>query len=194
MWEEKRAFQIDFLLGVAGMRPEQHLLDVGCGTLRGGIPIIQHLEPGHYTGVEARPEVLEEAGLELQDNHLEHKLPVLVASDDLSALDLGRRFDIVWAFAVLIHMSDDVLDGALGFVRRHLEDGGSFYANVNVESRRDTTWMGFPNVARPIEFYSERAGGAGLVIEDLGTLAALGHAPGMGEHQHMLRMTVARNA
>ncbi|MGZ4480933.1 MAG: SAM-dependent methyltransferase [Gaiellales bacterium] len=191
MWEEKRAFQIDFLLHEAGLRPEQHLLDLGCGTLRGGIPIIQHLEAGGYTGIEARPEVLEDARRELRDHNLEHKRPVLMACDQLDGVDLDRRFDVVWSFAVLIHMSDDVLDAALRFVRRHLGDDGDFYANVNVERRRDTTWVGFPNVARPITFYTERAAEAGLTVEDLGTLASLGHAPGMGEHQHMLRMAPA---
>ena len=50
LWEIKRAFQIQFLQSV-GLTPDQYLLDMGCGTLRGGIPIIKYLEPGHYYGI-----------------------------------------------------------------------------------------------------------------------------------------------
>jgi cyclopropane fatty-acyl-phospholipid synthase-like methyltransferase len=43
LWEMKRAFQIHFLQSV-GLTSDQYLLDLGCGTLRGGIPIIKYLE------------------------------------------------------------------------------------------------------------------------------------------------------
>jgi len=48
----KRRFQIDFFRR-QGLRPDQTLFDLGCGTLRGGIPIIDYLEPGFYTGTPA---------------------------------------------------------------------------------------------------------------------------------------------
>jgi cyclopropane fatty-acyl-phospholipid synthase-like methyltransferase len=92
LWELKRCFQEDFLR-VRGLAPEHHLLDIGCGTLRGGIPLIAHLEPGHYCGVEVRAEVLEEAHKELTEAGLEHRAPRLVLCEDIASLafeDLGR--------------------------------------------------------------------------------------------------------
>jgi SAM-dependent methyltransferase len=188
-WREKREFQIRFLRD-HGLQPGQTLLDLGCGTLRGGIPIIEYLEPERYTGIEARPEVLVDARAELREHGLEDKRPSLVANGDLATFDLERRFDVIWAFAVLIHMSDDVLDGALDFVRRHLAEGGSFFGNVTTEERRDKSWEGFPDVARPISFYEDRARAHGLAVENLGPMRALGHPAGHGAEQQMLRFTL----
>ncbi len=64
-WELKRRFQIDFLKK-QGLKPEHYLLDIGCGTLRGGIPIIDYLDKGHYYGIEVRDFVLDEGRKELQ--------------------------------------------------------------------------------------------------------------------------------
>ena len=58
LWEMKREFQIRFLRQ-AGLSPEHYLLDIGCGTLRGGIPLIDYLETGHYFGLESRQQGLD---------------------------------------------------------------------------------------------------------------------------------------
>src|SRR5262249_57461926 len=49
LWRMQRAFQIDFLQRM-GLAKEPQLLDLGCGTLRGGLPLIAHPSAGHYTG------------------------------------------------------------------------------------------------------------------------------------------------
>ena len=188
-WREKRAFQIQFLRE-RGLEPGNSFLDLGCGTLRGGIPIIEYLDEGMYTGIDARPEIIDEARAELRAHHLEDKHPTLLASGDLASQDLGRRFDVIWAFSVLIHMSDEVLDGALGFVGRHLAPDGVFYATVTTEPRQDKQWEGFPDVARPVSFYEQHAHANGLVVEDLGALQTLGHPPGHGAEHRMLGITL----
>lgn len=72
LWKMKRDFQIQFLKHV-GLQPEHYLLDIGCGTLRGGIPIIEYLEEQHYHGVEVRDSVLEAGRRELQEADLKAK-------------------------------------------------------------------------------------------------------------------------
>jgi SAM-dependent methyltransferase len=192
LWKMKRDFQIDFLRQV-GLRPDQRLLDLGCATLRGGIPLIEHLDEGNYTGIEPRERVLEEGRRELAAHHLQHKRPTLLVSGDLAEMNLGRRYDVIWAFSVLIHMPDDVLDSAMGFAARHLEPDGVFYATVNMGERWDSPgdWQGFPNVRRPLEFYRDAAGRHGLDVEDMGTLQSFGHGPGQGQPHHMLKLTPA---
>ena len=57
------------------------LVDVGCGSLRGGVHFIKHLEPGNYLGVEKEPELLELAAAhELGQDVLASQRPELVAS------------------------------------------------------------------------------------------------------------------
>lgn len=89
-WEMKRSFQIGFLRQ-HGLQPQHYLLDIGCGVLRGGIPIINYLEVGHYYGVEARPKVLAEGRKELAESKLEHKRPVLTVGEHVGELSLGAN-------------------------------------------------------------------------------------------------------
>ena len=109
LWEFKREFQIRFLKE-AGLSPGDHLMDVGCGTLRGEIPTIAFLDEGRYYGIEVRDFVLKEAERELRDNALEHKRPKLIHTDKLGEIELGALFNVIWCFSVLIHMENDVLD------------------------------------------------------------------------------------
>lgn len=59
LWKMKRDFQIQFLKTM-NLKREHYLLDIGCGTLRGGIPLIAYLQDGHYFGVEVREKALNE--------------------------------------------------------------------------------------------------------------------------------------
>jgi SAM-dependent methyltransferase len=190
LWQMKRDFQIRFLKE-AGLQPAHRLLDIGCGTLRGGIPIIAYLQPGHYYGIEARRGVWEEALKELDEAGLQGKEPVLLNSGDLAALKIGATFEFVWAFSVLIHMSDETAADCIGLAAHHLKESGLFYANASIGPRHDNLigWQGFPVVTRSWEFYQELGQRHGLRISDLGTLASLRHISGIPavDTQHMLR-------
>jgi SAM-dependent methyltransferase len=194
LWRQKRQFQIDFLRTRGGLRPEHSFCDIGSGTLRGGIPVIDYLEPGRYWGLEVRPEVVEQARRELAENHLEHKQPsLLCVGDDLSALELGRSFDRIWAFSVLIHMTDAILEQCVSFVGRHLAPDGVFFANVNLGTAPNRTWGGFPVVSRELDFYQRVAAGHGLEVRPVATLRELGHVTGYANQdaQVMLEWTHA---
>jgi hypothetical protein len=187
LWREARDLQIAFLTE-EGLEPGHTLLDVGCGTLRGGVAFIGYLEPGRYWGVDVRAEALDEGRRELREEGLDGKAPHLVLAEDLGALDLGARFDYVWAYVVLIHMTDDVLDGCLGMVARHLAADGVFFGNVNVGAKPDGVWDRFPVMFRSVAFYEEAARRHGLRATDLGTMEDLGYRLGTkGDRQHMLR-------
>lgn len=174
-WRQKRDFQIRFLrMNGGGLRPEHYFLDIGCGTLRGGIPLINYLQTGHYCGIEVRKHILEEARKELQQHNLEKKNPTLLHTEDISRLRLNRKYDRIWAFSVLIHMDDNTLKGTLDFVRRHLTDDGVFYANVNTTEIPAGTWNGFPMVWRPLEFYRGKCEESGLILHNLGGMKNLG--------------------
>ena len=192
LWQMKRAFQIEYLRRV-GLRPEHRLLDLGCGTLRGGIPLIEYLGPGQYAGLEVRAEVLEEARRELAAAGLTAKEPRLVHVTDLAAVQLPGRFDFAWAFSVLIHMDDATLGKAVDLVARHLEPHGRFLANVRLGAAREERWERFPVVTRALEFYRGHGARHGLEVEDLGALSELGHLSGDPE-QDGQRMLLWRRA
>lgn len=188
LWAAKREFQAGFLAGV-GLKPGDYLLDLGCGTLRGGLPLIAYLDTGHYYGVDVRPEVLNEAQKELRAAGLGQKMPTITSVDDLGSTELGLRFDVIWAFSVLIHMDNEVLDGCLDFVKRHLSQTGRFFANVDTIDREEGSWQGFPVVSRSMSFYEDRAATRNLSVRDVGDLASLGHVTGRrGDSHRMLEI------
>src|SRR5262245_53296883 len=190
LWEMKRDFQIRFLKDMR-LNPGQYLFDIGCGTLRGGIPLIDYLQDGHYFGVEVRAAVLEEGRKELREAGLEGKNPTLLLSPDISQLTVDRKFDYLWAFSVLIHMNDTILHDTVAFVSRHLSKDGAFYGNVKVGERNEGHWQGFPVVQRPFDFYREACATNGLAVADLGSLKELGHVANVEaqDSQRMLRIT-----
>lgn len=189
LWKIQRDFQIQFLRQV-GLKPQHYLLDLGCGTLRGGIPIIAYLQKRHYCGVEVRPEVLEEARKELEESNLLHKEPTLIAVADIGPLNLEKKFDYIWALSVLTHMTDEILRDAISLVRRHLKDDGCFYATVNIGNAPERSWHGgFPSLSRSLEFYEEACSRSGLRVKDLGPLTDLGHPlPKIGQQLAKQRM------
>lgn len=184
IWEVKRDFQFQFLTN-CGLLPDHYLLDLGCGTLRGGIPLIRYLQKGHYFGLEIREEVIEEAQTELAQHGLQSREPTLTASDQLSTVRFETKFDFIWAFSVLFHMDDRGLEDAFALVAAHLNPGGVFYANVNIGPVDEKNWGNFPFVTRPLEFYNRHASEFGLSVADLGSLQELGHD--LNSYRHLLK-------
>jgi len=174
-WNAMRRYQIDFLLR-HGLEPHHTYLDIGCGPLRGGIPVIEYLDAGNYTGVDAWPESLVEAWDELEEMELEDKSPALIEGDVLDEeLQLERRFDYIMAFSVLHHIRDEELDAFADFVVRHLADGGTFYCTALIEAeRRDLLkWFHYPMISRPFEDYRAAFEKRGLTLGHEGIVPIL---------------------
>ncbi len=178
LWKMKRDFQITFLKN-QGLKKTNKLLDIGCGVLRGGIPIIEYLDKGNYYGTEVREEVLAEGKKELKAHHLEHKTPTLISGAGFNDFNLNSTFDIIFAFSVLIHLEDEIAKSCFDFVRKQLSENGVFFANVNIMPHQDGNWLEFPVVFRPLEFYEDLATQNGLMLKVLGRLDDLGHVSGM---------------
>jgi len=192
-WKMKRDFQINFLKR-QGLQTDHYLLDIGCGTLRGGIPLIDYLQAQHYFGTETRSDTLREGRKELSDAKLDDKQPTLVLSTDVAELGIDQEFDYIWAFSVLIHMNDEILESTLRFASQHLSTGGIFFANVNIGDMKEGQWEEFPVVARTFEFYSNLCAGNGLDIIDIGSLKENGHISNADsqDNQRMLKITKKR--
>lgn len=175
-----------------GLSTTDSVLDIGCGPLRGGIVLIDHLAVGKYVGLDVRPEVIAEAERQIAKRGLDVKEPRVLVSAAFGRDELGElTFDVIWAFQVFYHLEDALLDECLVEVARRLKPTGAFYANVNPEFQSGW-WKEFPYLKRPVEFYEEAGRRHGLDVETLGVLRDFGYTTKVAGHRNpMLRFTHA---
>lgn len=105
LWSDMGRLQLDFLQG-QGLKPGHRLLDIGCGSLRAGVHLVDHLEPGNYYAVDINPDVMQVGyDHELSDSQRD-RLPLenLRATDRFD-VDFGVDFDMAIAQSVFTHMS-----------------------------------------------------------------------------------------
>mgnify|MGYP001226426064 CR=1 FL=1 len=174
VWKYTREFQFQFLLD-QGLQQTDTLMDIGCGTLRGGIPMINYLNNGNYYGLDVREEVLDEGKKEVKAAKLEDKKPNLILLNHFSEVDLDVQFDKIFAFSVLFHLEDEIAESCFQFVAKSLVKNGAFYANVNMDDFEDGNWVEFPVVFRSQEFYNNLAAKNGMEVVVMGNMLELGH-------------------
>lgn len=125
-WLALGRLQFDYLKG-HGLRPDHRLLDIGCGNLRAGWRFIDHLDSGHYYGIDISPDILIQAKRTVCEYGLQEKLPHLTLTGDLT-LDFlpSGHFDIVHAHSVFSHSPVEVIEECFAHVGRVLAPGGFF--------------------------------------------------------------------
>ncbi len=94
------------LLTFLGLREHHSLLDIGCGSLRGGKLFVPYLLPGRYFGIEPEQWLIEE-GIknELGKDLAEMKQPAFSNDDNFTLSIFGRKFDFILAQSIFSHAS-----------------------------------------------------------------------------------------
>lgn len=101
-----------------GMTPEDHLLDIGCGSLRLGHKAVPFLKPGHYWGTDASLALMRHGRLtELPDPSV---LPEdhLVEDATFAFPGIPDTITLAIAFGVFTHLPHTDLTTALTNLRR----------------------------------------------------------------------------
>ena len=141
MWDEIGQLQFDYMIS-KGLASSDKFIDVGCGSLRGGLHFIRHLNPAHYFGFDVNPELIE-AGLihEIEPLGLMDK----VARENLVAAD-GFNFPEGWsdmksgiALSLFTHLTLNSIALCLTRLRPVMASGARFYATIfHVEPEQQT--------------------------------------------------------
>jgi SAM-dependent methyltransferase len=143
------ALYVDFLKK-HGLQPSHDVLDFGCGYGRVANPLLRYLEHGKYVGVDVSGERIRLAREYVELEGLRDRGGQFYVSPRDNSFDYlgGRKFDVVWARAVLGHMPFEESHTCLAGIRSILKPGGIFigdfdasdenegFANTNVKTFR----------------------------------------------------------
>jgi cyclopropane fatty-acyl-phospholipid synthase-like methyltransferase len=109
------------------------VLEVGCGRLHAGIPLMQYLNKGNYIGVDPnewlRNTVIKNPRI---SQLIEERQPIFLSRDDFDASELRINFDFVLSHSVLSHCAHHQLESFLRNVSKVLAPGGRILASINL--------------------------------------------------------------
>ncbi len=117
LWDEIGVLQLAFMRS-QGLRPDQTLLDIACGSLRGGVHFIPWLDPGRYLGLDREARLIE-LGIEreLGAALYAERRPEFVVSDRFAFERFSRRPDMSIAQSLFTHLSPEDIALCLGNLR-----------------------------------------------------------------------------
>jgi len=134
-WDLLGAYQLCFLIQM-GLREHHTLLDIGCGSFRGGRFLMMYLQRGHYCGIEPK-EWLVDAGIkfEVSQGLIDLKEPRIYLNGESDLSWFGGKFDYVLAHSILFHAPLNWIEKCFREVKKVLKPEGVFLANVKFSSR-----------------------------------------------------------
>lgn len=129
LWEQVGRLQLDFLVK-HGLKRGHRLIDIGCGSLRGGVRFVAYLEPDRYYGIDLSQDLLD-AGWEheIVPLSLDKKLPRenLKVSDSFDLSPFCVQFDMGIAQSVFSHLPLSYLAECLARTAPFFVPGAKFF-------------------------------------------------------------------
>jgi cyclopropane fatty-acyl-phospholipid synthase-like methyltransferase len=166
-WDTVGPLQCDFLVE-QGLEPGHRMLDIGCGTLRGGRFFIRHLDPGRYTGMDISTQALDFARELIEEKGLADRVPKLVLNEDLrlNFEELaGQQFDVLLAQSVFTHLQTDQIDECFANLPAVMAPGARFY--FTFREATDFEQQEGKDFRQPYSLYVEIAERRGFELERL---------------------------
>jgi cyclopropane fatty-acyl-phospholipid synthase-like methyltransferase len=149
------------LLKREGCRPNSKVLEVGCGNLHAGIPLIRYLEKDNYVGIDPN-EWLRQAAMEKDDIRqlVKSKGARFLTAIDFDASKFDIKFDFVLSHSILSHCAHWQLELFLKNVAKVLAPRARILASIRLaegnaygstgtpdrDDSRDETWQ-YPGVS-----------------------------------------------
>jgi Methyltransferase domain len=127
-WDVIGAVQFRFMVD-RGLEPHQVLLDIGCGSLRGGARFIPYLDRANYLGLDPKRELID-AGIkhELGEKLCDLKQPEFVTSEAFEFWRFSKQPDFALAQAVFSHLAEGQIVLCLKNLRAQSKLSTKFYA------------------------------------------------------------------
>lgn len=126
-WQEMGQLQFDFMVE-QGLQPQDQLLDIGCGCLRGGVRFLEYLETSNYYGLDINASLIKAAWHELKLAKLAEKKPNLLVSEKFEIEKFQQHFDYMLSISLFSHLPMNVIIRGLVAARENLTPHGKYYA------------------------------------------------------------------
>jgi hypothetical protein len=155
-WDKVGSLQFRFLVE-QGLEPHHRLLDIGCGSLRGGVHFVKYLDNGNYYGVEEKQWLLDAAvEIELPRRGLSDKVVHLANRGDFNFSVFETGFDYVLAQSVFSHLTWNSIQVCLANVEKVLQERGTFYATFFEDRNGDHRAMPMYHTPGGVVTYPDR--------------------------------------
>ncbi|MDH3659331.1 MAG: class I SAM-dependent methyltransferase [Alphaproteobacteria bacterium] len=165
-WDEMGELQFRFLVD-NGLKPEHRMLDIGCGTLRGGRHFIRYLDAGHYTGIDISKKVLAYGQELLVEEKLAEKRPKLVLNQEkrLRFSEFAdQTFDYLLAQSVFTHLPPEYIEECFQHIRQIMGIDSRFF--FTFYGSDEHCRRALKDFSQPWPFYQELAERHGYLIEN----------------------------
>ena len=162
---------LQFRIMVAeGLRDYHSLLDIGCGSLRGGRLFLVYLRPGHYFGIEPQSRLVYD-GIreEIGESIWATKTPDFHYSADFDLSYFGVQFDYMLAQSIFSHAAPHMIDKCLAEAKKVLKPNGTFIATYfkGTTDYKGTTWAQAPDARYTEQWLKNMCLSHGLTYEKL---------------------------
>ena len=151
-WEAGGQRQLAFLQA-QGVTPQSRVLDFGCGTGRLARVLVPYLAYQHYTGMDLSMHALVALQELAWQEDWEHYGLTLHSGDGTLKAVAGERYDVIWAYAVFIHLPPSVLEAMIASLQAVTFDRFFFSFKPAATPLR----TGFKQFACPFDWYQQTA-------------------------------------
>lgn len=134
------------LLKREGCKPDSKVLEIGCGRLHLGIPLIQYLQNNNYVGIDPN-EWLRQAALR-EDRYSQlvaDKGAVFLSGDSFDASELGIQFDFIFSHSVLSHAAHWQLEQFLQNSAAVMAPAGRLLSSIRLAEGNEYGSQGTPD-------------------------------------------------
>jgi SAM-dependent methyltransferase len=164
-WDVMGPLQFNYLVD-NGLARWHRMLDIGCGTLRGGRHFIRYLDPDRYTGVDISSGVIAAAKALVVEEELTHKRPTLLHNPDpyeWFGTPRGATYQTLLAQSVFTHLDVEYIEKCFRSLGSIMAFGARFFFTFNEgEVTRRRNIKGF---AHPFSMFSALAQQNGFELE-----------------------------
>jgi SAM-dependent methyltransferase len=189
-WNQLQDYQLRVVREL-GLRPEDSLLDIGCGPLQGGIAFIRYLNYGCYVGVDHNRAAIDIGRQEISRLRLGEKKPRLIVSHVFGDEQLGSaEFKFIWLSQIFYYFDEPTVLGLFEMAARRLHPDGVMAADIFGPSS-DRSFLRDPqppaHTANSLDLLARKCG---LRVVELGPLSQFGYPKRLGlRHNVLLRIT-----